>query len=376
MKKRILGLIAGVTMVVSLVAGCGNSSSGTDASSAGADTSAAAQGADAAESAAATNAATDSQAAIEDTAQAVADTVEAMLEANGEGKKVGITVPSIGNDFVLALSDAMQDAITATGAEVQFDSAESDVTKQISQIENDITMGCNILVVWAVNGDGVANAVKNAVDQDIPVLAFANEIPTASCSMISASDADMGTACAEIASDWIDENYADAGDGEVDVFVLTASTIPEATWRSDAILEKIKENSKVNIIEAEVPDWNDTGAARTLAENTMLANPDIDVIIAANGASGLGAESFVMSTSSPVEDKSKFAIFCVDETDEIVSKIAASVNDESVLRGTISMGSIDDTIGDLMKAMTPLLNDQEPVDVRGSAAKVTPDTLE
>lgn len=39
------------------------------------------------------------------------------------------------------------------------------------------------------------------------------------------------------------------------------------------------------------------------------------------------------------------------------------------------MGSIDDTIGDLMKAMTPLLNDQEPVDVNGAAAKVTPDTV-
>lgn len=370
MKKKVLGLMLGVSMIISMVAGCGNSSGNT--ASTGADTGAAKES----QSSVATEADNaDTQASVEDTAQAVADTVEEMLEANGEGKKVGITVPSIGNDFVLALSNAMQDAIEATGAQVQFDSAESDVTKQISQIENDITMGCNILVVWAVNGDGVANACQHAVDQGIPVLAFANEISTASCSMISASDADMGTACSEIASEWIDENFADASDGEVSVLVLTASTIPEATLRSDAILEKIKENSKVSIIEAEVPDWNDTGAARTLAENTMLANPGIDVIIAANGASGLGAESFVMSTSSPVEDKSKFAIFCVDETDEIVSKIASSVNDESVLRGTISMGSIDDTIGDLMKAMTPLLNDQEPVDVNGAAAKVTPDTV-
>ena len=362
MKKKIFSLVLCLILLVSVMSGCGNGNGGSK------DT--AAPGTKAPETQA-----PETQGSIKDTAQSVADAVTDTLGGNAAGKKVGITVPSVGNDFVLALTGAMQEAVKEAGCEVQFDSAESNVTTQISQIENDITMGCDILVVWAVNGDGVSNACKKAVDQGIPVLAFANEIPDASCSMISASDGDMGTACAEIATDWIEKNFADAGDGEVKVFVMTASTIPEAVVRSDGILNKIKECSKVSVIEAEVPDWNDTGAARSLAENTLLANPDIDVIICANGASGLGSESFVMSAGSPVEDKSKFAIFCVDETEEITAKIAASVNNESVLRGTISMGSIQDTIGDFMKAMTPLLNDEAPMDVNGSAAKVTPDTL-
>lgn len=357
MRKKILSLVLCMIMLVSVMSGCGNGSGGSK------------------DTAAPQTKASETQAAVKDTAQSVADAVKDTLGGDTAGKKVGITVPSVGNDFVLALTGAMQEAVKEAGCEVQFDSAESNVTTQISQIENDITMGCDILVVWAVNGDGVSNACKKAVDQGIPVLAFANEIPDASCSMISASDADMGAACSEIAIDWIEKTFADAGDGEVKVFVMTASTMPEAVVRSDAILSKIKECSKVTVIEAEVPDWNDTGAARSLAENTLLANPDIDVIISANGTSGLGAESFVMSTGSPVEDKSKFAIFCVDETEEIVSKITASVNNESVLRGTISMGSIADTIGDFMKAMTPLINGEAPMDVNGSAAKVTPETL-
>lgn len=355
MKKRILALILCVVMAAAVMAGCGNSGNESKAPQ--------------------TDAPKATDAAVKDTAQSVAQSVTEALGGDTAGKKVGITVPSVGNDFVLALTNAMQDALKEAGCEVQLDSAESNVTTQISQIENDITMGCNIIVVWAVNGEGVSNACKKAVEQGIPVMAFANEIPGASSSMISASDADMGTACAEITSDWIDKTFADAGDGEVKVLVMTASTIPEAVVRSDAILNKIKENSKVTVLDVEVPDWNDTGAARTLAENTLLANPDVNVVICANGASGLGTESFVMSAGSPVEDKSKFAIFCVDETEEIISKIKASVNDESVLRGTISLGSIQDTIGDFMKAMTPLINDQEPVDVHGSAAKMTPDTL-
>ncbi|MBB5263285.1 ABC-type sugar transport system substrate-binding protein [Catenibacillus scindens] len=370
MKKRFFGLFLGASMVLSMLAGCGNSGSETTASTGAAESETQAA------SEAAGETATGASEAIEDTAQSVADAVEETLgTANGEGKLVGITVPSIGNDFALAVTNAMQEAVTATGATVQFDSAEVDVTTQISQIENDVTMGCDILVVWAVNGDGVASAVEQAVNQGIPVLAFANEIPTASCSMISASDADMGTACGEIALDWLDQTFPDAGDGEIKVLAITASTYPEAGWRSDAIVAKVSEDSRVNLIEAEVADWNDQAAARTMVENQLLANPDVKMIVTCNGTTALGAESFVMSSASNIEDKANFGIFTVDQTDEIDSKIQASVNNESVLRGTISMGTIDDTVGDFMKAMTPLLNDQEPVDVNGSAFKVTPESF-
>ncbi len=172
-----------------------------------------------------------------------------------------MTVPGIGNDFMIALTDATQ----------------------------------------------------AAVEQGIPVLAFAYEIPGATCSVISATDEDMGTACAQMASDWIDENYADAADG--------------------------------------------------------------DVIICMNGTCGGGTESYVMSGGSPIEDKSKFAVFCVDETDEIISKIQASVNNESVLRGTVSMGDINATVTDFTKALTPMINGEEPVSVDGVATIITPDTL-
>jgi len=66
-----------------------------------------------------------------------------------------------------------------------------------------------------------------------------------------------------------------------------------------------------------------------------------------------------MSSDSPIQDKSKFGIFGVDETDEVDAKILASLKDESVLRGTISMGGIPDTIADLMKGMVPILTESE-----------------
>ena len=333
MKKKIMSVFLVVAMAVSLLIGCGES--GNDSTSKN-DTEA---------------------------------------KNDGEQKFIGITVPSVGNDFMLALTNSMKSALEDAGCKVQLDSAENDVTTQISQIENFTTMGCDSIVVWAVNGDGVASSCKQAVDAGIPVVAFAYEIPGASTSIISATDEDMAAMCVELANDWIDKTFPDAGDGEVKVYVMTASTVPESVTRSEG-LKKIADNPKVTMIESEVEDQDNTDTARTLTENTLLANPDVDVMLCMNGTCGVGAESYVMSSGSPITDKSKFAIFCVDETDEIDAKILASEKDESVLRGTVSLGSREATVSDFMKGMDPILKGETPVErVDGSASPLTPETL-
>lgn len=314
-------------------------------------------------------------AAVTEAADQITKAVTSAAEGSAKGKSVGITMPSIGNDFMLALSQVLQGALEAQGCKVQVDSAENDVTTQLTQIENFTTMGCDVIVVWAVNGDGVASACKAAIDAGIPVLAFAYEIPGVTTSVISASEESMTAQCVSMASDWIDKTFAEAGAGEVNVFVMTSSTVPQSVIRSEG-LKKITENNKVNLITAEVEDQDNTDAARTLIENTMLATPDIDVIIAVNGTCAIGIESYISSTSSPIQDKSKFGIFCIDETEEIVAKIKASATNESVLRGTISMGTLDDTVNDFMKGITPLITGQTPIArVDGQAFVITPETL-
>lgn len=344
MKKKLLAVIMTVAMIAVMVAGC--------------------QSADTKETQEATEAA-----ATEETAEA--KETEGAAEAGAVSDKfVGITVPSVGNDFMLALTDMMKAAVEEKGAKVQLDSAENNVTTQIEQIENYAAMGCDIIVVWAVNGEGVASACQRAQDQGIPVVAFAYEIPGAESSVISATDESMAEQCVTMADEWINATFADAGDGEVKVLVVAGSSTPEAVTRSEC-LKAIADNSKVNMITAEVSDQDKSEEARTLAENTFQTDDDIDVVLCMNGTIALGFESFLNSSSSPLTDKSKFGIFCIDETEEIVTKIAASANDESVLRGTVSMGSLGDTVGDFMQAMEPLLNDQEPIHVEGASKPIT-----
>ena len=307
-------------------------------------------------------------------AAGAASAVSADETEKREGLKIGMTVPTVGNDFAVALTGMRQDYLTDQGYEVQFDAADGDVTNQQNQVENDIQMGCDALVIWPVNGEGMSAVVTSAVEQGIPVLAFANDIPGASASQIAADDGEMGAAQAELASDWIDETFPDAGDGEIKVFVITASNTPQALDRSEGMQTIAELNSKVDMITADV-DWDSPSDSSSLVENTLMTNPDIKVIMTPGGTVGVMANNFVMSANSNVEDKANFAIFTVDETEEIDAAILASDSDESVLRGTVSMGTLEDTLNDFAKAIQPYLDGGEMQKVDGQAFKLTPDSL-
>lgn len=290
------------------------------------------------------------------------------------GLKIGMTIPAVSSDFMAALGDLLKGYLEDQGHTVQFDSADGDVTKQVTQVENDIQMGCDALVIWPVNGEGMAATVANATAQGIPVLAFANAIPGATANQVAADDYEMGYAEAELANDWINETFADAGDKGVKVFVITASNTPQAVQRSEGMQQIAEMNSKVDMITADV-DWDSPSGSSALVENTLMTNPDVKVIMAPGGTVGVAANNFVMSANSQVEDKEHFAVFTVDETEEIDAAIAGSPEGASVLRGTISMGTFADTIADFAKAIQPYLDGGEMQQVDGQAFKVTPESL-
>ncbi len=293
------------------------------------------------------------------------------------GKKVGFTVPSISNDFMLGIVDTVKEALEAEGVSCQVDSADGNVTKQIEQIENYATMGMDLIVVLPINGEALTSVCQKVMNDGIPVFAYAMEIPDgATTQMLAAEEYEMGEACAKITNEWIEKTFPDAGEGEVTLYLLSSSYSPELAERCDG-MRTIKDNPKVTIIEEETPDSNSSEEARTKIENAFLAHPEIDVVIAANGPSAVGIESYIASTDCPVEDLSKFGIFTVDTTEEIIAKIKASANNESTLRGSISMGNIEDIVyKDFIPACTPILKGEEPIPVwNGTYKIVTADTL-
>lgn len=89
-----------------------------------------------------------------------------------KGKKVGVAMPTQSSERWIKDGDNMKKELEKLGYEVDLQYAEDDVQAQVSQLENMIAKGANCLVVASIDSSALVNVLKQAKDNDIPVIAY------------------------------------------------------------------------------------------------------------------------------------------------------------------------------------------------------------
>ena len=139
--KKILALILALAMVIGLVACGGNSAP----------------------------AATEAPAAEND---APAATEAPAAEQVGEGKVVGIAMPTQSSERWINDGNNMKSQLEAKGYEVILQYAEDDVQMQVSQIENMVAQQVDCLVIASIDSVALTGVEAQAKAAGIPVIAY------------------------------------------------------------------------------------------------------------------------------------------------------------------------------------------------------------
>lgn len=85
---------------------------------------------------------------------------------------VGISMPTKTSARWIADGDNMVKQFQEAGYKTDLQYADDDIPNQLSQIENMITKGVNVLVIAAIDGTTLSNALANAKAADIKVIAY------------------------------------------------------------------------------------------------------------------------------------------------------------------------------------------------------------
>ncbi|UTH48639.1 sugar ABC transporter substrate-binding protein [Loktanella salsilacus] len=85
---------------------------------------------------------------------------------------VGIAMPTKSSARWIADGDNMVKQFEEAGYTVDLQYAEDDIPNQLAQIENMITKGVDVLVIAAIDGTTLSNALANAAASDIDVVAY------------------------------------------------------------------------------------------------------------------------------------------------------------------------------------------------------------
>ena len=99
-------------------------------------------------------------------------------EASAQDKKfkVGISLPESQNPFYVAMSKSIVKTFEANGIEATLLMANSDVNEQVSQINDLIAAKVNAILVSPANTEGPAPALKAAHDAGIPLFMVARTL--------------------------------------------------------------------------------------------------------------------------------------------------------------------------------------------------------
>ncbi len=85
---------------------------------------------------------------------------------------VGIAMPTKSSARWIGDGDAMVKQFTEAGYGTDLQYAEDDIPNQLAQIENMITKGVKVLVIAAIDGTTLSNALDNAAASGIKVIAY------------------------------------------------------------------------------------------------------------------------------------------------------------------------------------------------------------
>ena len=168
------------------------------------------------------------------------------------------------------------------------------------------------------------------------VVSFMNGDTKAYDCFMTSDRYEIGKAAAQLATNWIDETFPDAEDGSVEVAIFESRTNPEEANNSDGMHEITNLCPKANIVK--VVDGIATNQAAQEAASTLFqTNPDVKVVLCFNGEGCLGVNEYAMSSGNV--EKSEFATFGADWSDQIAEEIHKSLTDESLYRGSVKFGS-------------------------------------
>lgn len=249
-----------------------------------------------------------------------------------EDYSFAVIVPTTGNEYFQGEIDALQATMDEYGYPLNVISYDMNADKQVSSVENLVTMNVDAALVFPMDKESIDSACRTAMDGGVKIISGGIELDNMDA-LYNTDQKEAGNTIAGMACDYIKETY---GDESVEVAMLINTSNSNMVTRCDAMKETLEKECPNAVLVKEI-EAVDTETGMNAAENVIQANPDVKVFICVNDTVALGVvEAYKAANISDI------AVFGSDGTSEGIKKIA---NGDS-LKGTIAFGSL--TLGDYL----------------------------
>ena len=220
---------------------------------------------------------------------------------------VGLSLSTLNNPFFVEVRDGAQAAADELGLELIVTDAQDSVSTQISNIEDLLQSGVDVLIVNATDSDAVVPAVMEANSRNVPVIAVDRSVNGGTLAYFIASD---NLAGGRLAGEFICEQI---GGGSV----VELEGIPGASAareRGQGFNEAAAECEGLNVVARQTANFN-RAEGLSVMENILVAQPEIDAVFAHNDEMALGALQAIQASGRDI------LVVGFDATDDAVAAV-------------------------------------------------------
>ncbi|HEY1083968.1 MAG TPA: substrate-binding domain-containing protein [Prosthecobacter sp.] len=203
--------------------------------------------------------------------------------------RIGLSMDTLKEERWIGDRDLFTARARELGAEVFVESANSDDTRQLRDVESLITRGIDALVVIPHNGAAMARAVEMAHAEGIPVLSYDRLITGAEPDLYITFD---NVKVGELQGRFIADRVPPQGKLRI-IRIYGARTDNNAVLfkqGQDNILKPLIEAGRIEVVfEDWAEDWKPENAKKITNAAITKAGQGIDAILASNDGTGGGA---------------------------------------------------------------------------------------
>lgn len=184
----------------------------------------------------------------------------------------------------------MTDAAREFGVNLTIGNSDLEVTEEANLIDTYASQGKDAIVVSAIDVSASAEAIKRAQEKDVLVVNYNTHVDeSVEEYFVGIDNFELGYQAGEHLVEYVNEHL----DGKAKVAMVTLSMFGVGQERADGFLAAIENESGIEVVAQQDASGPEEGADVT--ETMLQANPDIDLIWAANEGGAVGAVIGVQS---------------------------------------------------------------------------------
>ncbi|MDR5860621.1 ABC transporter substrate-binding protein [Halomonas eurihalina] len=230
----------------------------------------------------------------------------ATASADESDLTIGMSFQELNNEYFVTMQEALESAANSLGADVITTDARHDVAKQVSDVEDMIQQGIDILLLNPADSVGVETAVLAAQEAGVTTIAIDAQANGPVDGFVGSKNYDAGyKAC---------DYLAQQLDGEGQVALLDGIPVVPILQRIEGCTAALDEYDDIEVVDKQNGRQERTHAM-TVTENIIQANPDLDGLFSVNDIGALGSLIAINSSGQDIK------LVSVDGHPEAVAEI-------------------------------------------------------